>query len=326
VKNVVLCFDADGVGSASELFGLLDQSNDQVTWYHRDAVSRRQRDAFRGARAAVGEAYEFVSRHWDPGDRLFVFGAGRGGYCAHALTRLLGIVGVLPSTSSDLVDFALSAYALPRTPRTACDWWRVRQLIEDLNDDVVMDVSVAFLGTWDAVRTQGLPALLPDAHANVVTARHALAIDGGPLHRQIVPVPSGGVDAVWFRGGHCDIAGGPGACTPLTGIAVDWVLAGALSAGAGLRSDALYATPLPGHADALAGTVHGVPWRKPPVDASVHASVGAYLQAHPEYWRRLPSRIVWADDDWIARGERLVVVAPTPSVSVPATELEAIAS
>jgi hypothetical protein len=34
---------------------------------------------------------------------------------------------------------------------------------------------------------------------------------------------------------------------------------------------------------------------------------------------------VWADDDWIARGERLVV-APTPSVSVPATELEAIAS
>jgi hypothetical protein len=71
--------------------------------------------------------------------------------------------------------------------------------------------------------------------------------------------------------------------------------------------------------------VHGVPWRKPPVDASVHASVGAYLQAHPEYWRRLPSRIVWADDDWIARGERLVV-APTPSVSVPATELEAIAS
>jgi hypothetical protein len=325
MKNVVLCFDADGVGSASELFSLLDQSDDQVTWYHRDAAGRRQRDAFDSARAAVGKAYDFVSRHWEPGDRIFVFGAGRGGYYAHALTRLLGTVGVLPSTWSDLVDFALSAYALPRTPRTSCDWWRVRQLIEELND-VDTAGPVAFLGTWDAVRTAGLPTLAPEAHANVVAARHALAIDGGPLHRQIVTAPSGGVDAVWLRGGNCDIAGGPGACAPLTGIAIDWVLTGALSAGAGLRSDALHAMPVPGYADALAGSVHGVPWPKPPVDASVHASVGAYLQAHPEYWRRLPSRIVWADDDWIARGERLVVVAPTASNPVPATELAAIVS
>ncbi|MET0475223.1 MAG: DUF2235 domain-containing protein [Mycobacterium sp.] len=323
VKNVVLCFDADGVGNASGLKCLLDQSEDQVTWYHRDVPNGRQREAFDCARTAVGEAYEFVSETWAPGDRIFVFGSGRGGYYAHALTRLLGTVGVLPTTWSDLVDFALSAYALPRTPRTPCDWWRVRQLIEDLNDDVDTTVPVAFLGTWDAVGAQGLPPLPSDAHANVVAARHALAIDHGPLHRQIVPVALDGVEAVWFRGGHCDIAGGPGACEPLTGIAVDWVLDGAKAAGVGVRADAIDAMPVPGHADALAGSVHGLPWRKPPVDASVHASIGVYLQAHPEYWRRLPSRIVWADEDWIARGERLVTVARAP---VPSTELEAIAS
>jgi uncharacterized protein (DUF2235 family) len=326
VKNVVLCFDADGVGSASQLFGLLERSDEQVTWYHRDVATRRQRDAFAGARAAIGEAYEFVSRTWNPGDRILVFGAGRGGYHAHALTRLLGTVGVLAATWSDLVDFALSAYALPRTQRTPCDWWRVHQLIEELNGEADIAVPVAFLGTWEAVRAQGLPDLPTDAPANVEIARHALAIERGPLHRQIVPVTTAGVEAVWFRGGHCDIAGGPGSCEALTGIAVDWVLDGARAAGARVRDDALYSTPVPGHADALAGSVHGVPWRRPPVDASVHASIGVYLQAHPEYWRRLPSRVVWADEDWIARGERLVATAPALQVPAAAAELEAIAS
>jgi uncharacterized protein (DUF2235 family) len=326
VKNVVLCFDGDGVGSASNSFGLLEQSDDQVTWYHRDVATRRQRDAFACARAAIGEAYEFVSRTWEPGDRILVFGAGRGGYYAHALTRLLGTIGVLAATWSDLVEFALSAYGLPRTPRTQCDWWRVRQLIEELNGDADIAVPVAFLGTWDAVRAQGLPVLQSDGHANVATARHALAIERGPLHRQIVPSPGEGVDGVWFRGGHCDIAGGPGSCEPLNWIAVDWVMDGARAAGARLRADALHTTPVPGHADALAGSVHGMPWRKPPVDASLHASIGVYLQAHPAYWRRLPSRMVWADDDWIARGERLVGIAQAPSVPAPEAELEAIAS
>jgi uncharacterized protein (DUF2235 family) len=326
VKNVVLCFDGDGVGSASQLFGLLEQSQDQVTWHHRDVEARRPREAFTSARAAIGEAYEFIARTWQPGDRILVFGAGRGGYHAYALTRLLGTIGVLDTTWSDLVDFALSAYGLPRTQRSLCDWWRVRQLIEQLNGDADIAVPVAFLGTWDGERAQGLPPLLPDAHLNVTAARHALAIERGPLHRQIVPVSSDGVEAVWFRGAHCDIAGGPGACEALTGIAVDWVLDGARAAGARVRDDALDEMPVPGHADALSGSVHGVPWRKPPVDATVHASIGVYLQAHPAYWRRLPTRIVWADDDWIARGERLVGTGATSSVRTPAAELEAIAS
>jgi hypothetical protein len=49
-----------------------------------------------------------------------------------------------------------------------------------------------------------------------------------------------------------------------------------------------------------------------------------YLRAHPEYWRRLPDRVVWSDRDWLARGERLVPAGATPAI-VPA-ELAAIAS
>lgn len=318
MKNIVLCFDVAGGTSATELYGLLEQSDRQVTWYDRDVTSPWQRTSLQCARDAIGAAYDFLSHSFEQGDQVFVFGADRGGYCAHALTRLLGTVGVLPSACSDLLEFALDAYALPRTPRTMCDWWRVRQLIEDLNGHADVAVPVAFLGTLNAVRAPGLPALSPAGHTHVVTSRHALAIDGAPLHRQVVPTPSDGGDAVWFRGDHCDVTGGPGSCEPLAGIAADWVLDGARAAGARVCGDTLH--PSPAHADALAGSVHGLAWRRPRVDARVHASVEVYLQAHPEYWRRLPSQIVWADPDWLARGERLVRVRQTTEspVSQPA--------
>ncbi len=46
--------------------------------------------------------------------------------------------------------------------------------------------------------------------------------------------------------------------------------------------------------------------RRLPASPLVHASVDVYLRAHPEYWRRLPAHVVWADTDWLARSERLV--------------------
>ena len=320
LKNIVLCFDPDGAGSASQLVGLLESSELQLVSQHRG----EEGDAVADARTSIGEAYAFVLSAWEPGDRIFVFGTGRGGYHAHALGRLLSTVGVLPSTAPELIDFALSAYALPRTPRTRCDWWRVRQLIEDLNDGAETVTPAIFLGTWDATRSPDLPSLPWDVPVDVVGARHALALDGGPLHRQIVPKAAAGVQTVWFRGAHCDVAGGTGACQALTGIAVDWVLDGARAAGVRLRSDAPGDVPVLDHADAFAGSVHGMPWRRAPFDAAVHASVAAYVQAHPSYRRRLPSHLVWADAEWLARGERLVTAVV--QASTPAVELEPVAS
>jgi hypothetical protein len=49
----------------------------------------------------------------------------------------------------------------------------------------------------------------------------------------------------------------------------------------------------------------------------VHASVNIYLRAHPEYWRRLPAHVIWADMDWLARSERLVHAEPTTARVVP---------
>jgi uncharacterized protein (DUF2235 family) len=322
-KNVVLCFDQlrdqPGTGhdtNATALFGLLDQSDHQIGWYHPGSPRRaRQRDGLTDARSTVGEAYTFLVRNFEPGDRVLVFGAGRGGYCAQTLTRLLGTVGILRPHWDDLVDYVVAAYGLPRTRRTPPEWALVAQLAAELNDGDDSTIAVAYLGLWDALRPVTLPKPRSAPVSNVRAGRHAMAVDGGPFGDRLVSACSDRVEQVWFRGGHCDVAGGAGACEPLTGIALDWILDGARAAGAVLDDTAV--SPAPDQTDALAGSARSLALRRLPSDARVHASVDVYLRAHPEYWRRLPDRVVWSDQDWLARGERLVPAAATPAV-VPA--------
>ena len=332
MKNVVLCFDqmhhhpdaGDGTNAAA-LFRLLDESEHQTGWYHTGTPRRaRQRDALADARTTVRKAYAFVVRNFEPDDRILVFGTGRGGYCAQALSRLLGTVGILPPRWDDLVDFFVSAYGLPRTRRSTGDWARIKRLAAELNGGGESAIPVAYLGLWDALRPHGLPAPPTPPVSNVLGGRHAMAVDGGPLGDWLMQVRSERVEEVWFRGAHCDVAGGAGACEQLADISLDWVLDGAIAAGASVRSEDTAASPAPNQTDALAGSARGLSVRRLPADACLHASVDVYLRAHPEYWRRLPDRVVWSDQEWLARSERLVTVAKAPA-SVPA-ELAAVAS
>jgi uncharacterized protein (DUF2235 family) len=322
VKNVVLCFDRAGhypglrdTTNAQRLFRMLDRSGEQITWYHpgvRMADSGGLRNALRwrvvaadDARTAIAGAYDFLIDWWDPGDRIFVFGVGRGGYCAQTLARLLGTVGVLP----DLKDFVLAAYATPRTDRTPQDWQRVTRMAAALAGQRESAVPVWFLGLWDSVKVPGLTRRsMPNPLPNVVHGRHAVAIDGW-FGERLVGSASEHIEEVWFRGAHCDVAGGRGACRPLADIALDWMLDGATKAGVTVPALCRQTAPAPSEFDALAGSAHTISLRKLPADAVLHASVDIYLRAHPEYWRRLPHHVIWGDADWVARSERLVGVA-----------------
>jgi uncharacterized protein (DUF2235 family) len=326
VKNIVLCFDRarDHPGprhatNAESLLRLLDESDEQITWYHpgtrvpaadesKLARLRWREAAARDARTTIAEAYEFLVDSWEPGDRIHMFGAGRGAYCAHALTRLLGTVGVLP----DLMDYVLAAYAVPRTRRSPQDWRRVTLLAERLAGHHEISVPVHFLGLWDMMTVPGRSA----AHeplTNVVAGRHAVAVDGRHGAGHLVSSPESVVE-VWFRGAHCDVAGGRGACWPLADIALDWMLDSAIQAGITVRHDSHRAAPTPSEYDALAGSARTISLRRLPAGPLVHASVDMYLRAHPEYWRRLPAEVVWADTDWLARSERLVHAEPAAAV------------
>ncbi|MCV7152516.1 phospholipase effector Tle1 domain-containing protein [Mycolicibacterium pyrenivorans] len=337
MKNIALCFDhvgnrttSTGSTNVAALAALLPTGDEQVVWSSADltvegvnrfATRHRRSAAVDVARASVSHAYEFLVDRWEPGDRLYLFGAGRGAFCARALTRVLGTVGVLRGpdvagwTAADFREYVLGTYAMPRTHRSTSDWQRVTRLAAQLCGRGDLTVDVEFLGLWDTIAVPGLPrADTPDPLSNVIAARHAVAIDGGvgPYGVQPLPPSADGIEEVWFRGAHCDVAGGQHACTPLSDIALDWVLDGAVRAGAVVDRDR---APAPAAVDALAGSAHPVSFRKLPTDAVVHASVQSYLRAHPSYWRRLPARVVWADAEWGARSERLLSAPSAPAVA-----------
>ncbi|PXX01397.1 T6SS phospholipase effector Tle1-like catalytic domain-containing protein [Mycolicibacterium moriokaense] len=329
MKNIVLCFDRarDHPGpreasNAEAVLRLLEESDEQITWYHpgtpapaseRGRLGRlRWREAAaHDARTTIAEAYEFLVEWWEPGDRIFMFGVGLGASCAHELTRLLGTVGVLP----DLMDYVLATYALPRTRRSPQDWQRVTRLAARLAGHREIGVPVQFLGLWDMAKA---PCRQETGVTNVVAGRHAVAVDGGngSLAGRLVEAPES-VEEVWFRGAHCDVAGGRGACWPLADIALDWMLDGAVQAGVTVRDDSRCEAPAPSEYDALAESPRTISLRRLPASPLVHASVDVYLRAHPEYWRRLPAQVVWADADWLARSERLVDARPSTAVEPP---------
>lgn len=275
MKNIVLCFDHSGESNATALFRLVDQAG-QVGW--RQYTNRRPEDA----RVAVASAYTHLVEHWESGDDVYVFGAGSGAACAQALARLLATIGVL---DGELRSYMLDTYALPRTPRSAQDWRHVTEVAAGLAEHDDIALPVRFLGLWDTTRIRGTAG-----QVDVAAGRHAVAIDGAPTLQRVE-----GVDEVWFRGTHRDIVSSP--------LTLEWMLDGAEKAG--LR---LHRTPS-AHVEAESSALN-VGLRRLPDDAVVHASVQMHVRAHPRYWRRLPARVQWADQDWLDRGERLLTAAP----------------
>ncbi|WP_396904062.1 phospholipase effector Tle1 domain-containing protein [Mycolicibacterium phlei] len=321
MKKLVLCFDTArasarpsgdptaAITNTGRVFRLLDERPDQMLWYRpgpapRTGLARlRWRTAAADeARATITSAYQFLVDHWEPGDRVYMFGGGRGAYCAQTLTRLLNIVGVLP----DLME-SMAAYALPPTKRAADDWERVRSLADQLTEKQRAGIPVWFLGLWDTTTIPGFSrCAMPIPMTNVEMGRHALAIDGLPGERL---VDCERVEEQWFRGASRDIVGGAGACAPLASIAFDWVLSGAIGAGLAIPAARRALLHRPTVDDALTETPPTIGLRTVPEGATVHDSVERYLREHPDYWRRLPESVQWADPKWA----ETPVAATTPA-------------
>jgi uncharacterized protein (DUF2235 family) len=177
----------------------------------------------------VTDAYRFLMRYYQPGDRIFIFGFSRGAYTARALAAMVHKVGLLTQGNDELIPFAWDMFAKQTD----------KQIYEGFKTTFSREVPIHFLGLWDTVSSVGWiwdQKSLPYTQNNpsVQTVRHAIALDERRAYfvQNLWGKEPADVEQLWFPGVHCDVGGGyPEDKSGLSAIALKWMVENAETAG-----------------------------------------------------------------------------------------------
>lgn len=200
-----------------------------------------------GLLSRVLRGYTFVSRHYVPGDRIYLVGFSRGAYTARALGGLISGVGLLEWTALSLKHGQPDKEGYKHAARAWYDyqcrrlensphhdrWGLVKAFFTDLGDLIpaledarphyYSDVPIEAIGVWDTVGSLGIPILSPDHEARLDPLRladtalpksvhhafHAVAADEQRI--DFTPTlwdPDPRVVQRFFPGAHGDVGGG----------------------------------------------------------------------------------------------------------------------
>ena len=275
--------DADGgvLQAAKYLHGVGD-SNNALVKALGGAVGT-------GLIARVIRGYTFVSRHYEPGDRIHLIGFSRGAYTARALAGMIASQGLLDPARSDLQDkqaaYRLAAVAWSDYRRGALDGDAT--LLAKLEDVLTAlpgffsaregspprrtGIRIATVAVWDTVGSLGIPQIgasgelldalqFADTRLSPAVERglHAVAIDERRLNfTPCLWSADARATQVLFPGAHADVGGGyPN--TPeesgLSDAALAWMMDGV--AGQGVQ----FMSPLPAEPQPNAGATAHMPW------------------------------------------------------------------
>jgi uncharacterized protein (DUF2235 family) len=270
-RNIVLCCD----GTANEfarhntnvvkLYAMLQRDPAvQVTYYHpglgtmepAGALTTIGRRATKLLGMALGygladdirDAYVFLMRNFQPGDKVYLFGFSRGAYTARAVASLLHMYGLAQPDNDALVPYVIRMMmSIERADAGTGDQKKAIKDYFDLASAFKTSMARAdcrpwFVGVWDTVSSIGWienPLKLPYIANNpdIEIGRHAVAIDERRAffrsHLWRVPDDeSRDLKQVWFPGVHCDVGGGyPEAESGLSNIALEWMVSEAEAAG-----------------------------------------------------------------------------------------------
>lgn len=248
-RNLILCCDGTSNEFGAEntsvikLYSVLDRSVERQTFYDpgvgtfpaKEMLTRSGKRFLEALGLAFGlgltrnvlEAYAFLMEHWEPADRIFVFGFSRGAYTARVLAGLIHKLGVLECGRTNLTSYADRLYKHEA----------MGPVVDGFKQRFSRPCRVHFLGLWDTVSSVGWawdpnPQIRPFTTTNpsVDVVRHAVSIDERrAFFRQNRWGIVGGQDVkeVWFAGYHGDV-GGHG---PLHALALEWMLVEAHAAG-----------------------------------------------------------------------------------------------
>ncbi len=247
-----------------------------------------------GIIARIIRGYTFISRNYEPGDRIFITGFSRGAYTARALGGLICAKGLLDASKLPLDDRE-KAYRLGAAVWNA---WRQEQgggkpwlarLQEAVLDlpvffssappaALLADVRIAAIGVWDTVGSLGIPAYAGGERIDmfrfadtmlspkVDLGFHALALDEKrPDFEPTFWFDDPRITQCLFPGAHADVGGGYPITnheSELSDIAFLWMKEQFASIGVAFRPQ----SPIPIKPDAL-GCAHE-PWRHFPFDVT----------------------------------------------------------
>src|SRR4029077_15324140 len=127
-----------------------------------------------GLEADVRDAYVFLMNHFEPEDRLFLFGFSRGAYTVRVVAALLHMYGLLPRGNEALVPYAIRMMTADGEERF--------QLAGQFRDTFARPCKPWFVGLWDTVSSVGWidhPLKVPFTANNpdIANGRQAISID-----------------------------------------------------------------------------------------------------------------------------------------------------
>lgn len=252
-RNIVLCLDGTSNQFSTtntnvvKLYAMLDRKRiDQLSYYQTGigtfpppgAWGRFKRWFATRLDLAIAyllsthvtDAYRFLMRYYQQGDKIFIFGFSRGAYTARAVAAMIYKVGLLTQGNEELIEFAWDMFKGDDN----------KDLAEGFKKTFCRSVDVHFLGLWDTVSSVGwawAPKHFQYTQNNpgVGIVRHAVSLDErrsyfvqnlwgnqGPTE----------IEQVWFPGVHCDVGGGyPETESGLSAIALQWMVGKAETSG-----------------------------------------------------------------------------------------------
>jgi hypothetical protein len=196
----------------------------------------------------VVRGYTFISRHWEPGDRIYLVGFSHGAYTARVLASMIIDRGLLNREKLHLDDrhkeeawrMAASVWATHRAHTPGIDSSQLGGVLRDYPaffcdsvDPLCMtsSVPVEAVGVWETVGHLGIPKYFNDRRMDVFRFRDNVLHSRVKYGLQAIAIDEQRVDlvpAIWdnrdrivqvlFPGIHHDVGGGYSRCEDACGL------------------------------------------------------------------------------------------------------------
>jgi len=275
LKNIILC--ADGTGNKGgytpdsnvyKTYNGVDIHNESIKQisYYDNGVGTSTNKIYKALSGAIGlgfkhnvrDLYEYLSMHYDEGDRVYMFGFSRGAATIRALLGFISNCGLVKGkglTTEKLKEYTEDAFEAYEKIDSNPD--EARKFREHKNSHNV--IKIQFVGVWDTVSALGLPDKIDDMgllskimgsmfsifdHAinllwshhfykyeltdNIQYACQALARDDARTtfwpkvwNENSLEVTK--VEQVWFAGVHSNVGGGYERAG-LSNVTLEWML------------------------------------------------------------------------------------------------------